>query len=72
MADPSIGLIQQMLRRRPVIDAPVAHGASDHLKRSIAPFNSPCSVSAPPSEPASSSCCPRRFQKPVPGLSSHL
>lgn len=38
MAASSIGLIQQMLRRRPVIDAPVAHGASDHLKRSIGAF----------------------------------
>lgn len=38
MADPTIGLIQQMLRRRPVLDAPVAHGASDHLKRSIGTF----------------------------------
>ncbi|MFM9033283.1 MAG: amino acid permease [Mycobacterium sp.] len=38
MAAPTIGLIQQMLRRRPVIDAPVAHGASDHLKRSIGTF----------------------------------
>ncbi len=38
MAASSIGLIQQMLRRRPVLDAPVAHGASDHLKRSIGTF----------------------------------
>ncbi|MFN8071123.1 MAG: amino acid permease [Mycobacterium sp.] len=38
MAAPSIGLIQQMLRRRPVIDAPVAHGASGDLKRSIGTF----------------------------------
>jgi amino acid transporter len=38
MAASSISLIQQMLRRRPVIDAPVAHGASDHLKRSIGAF----------------------------------
>ena len=38
MATSSIGLIQQMLRRRPVIDAPVAHGASDQLKRSIGTF----------------------------------
>ncbi|HOB48617.1 MAG TPA: amino acid permease [Mycobacterium sp.] len=38
MTAPSIGLIQQMLRRRPVIGAPVAHGASDHLKRSIGTF----------------------------------
>ena len=27
-----------MLRRRPVIGAPVAHGASDHLKRTIGTF----------------------------------
>ena len=38
MTAPSIGLIQQMLRRRPVLDAPVAHGASDQLKRSIGTF----------------------------------
>jgi APA family basic amino acid/polyamine antiporter len=38
MTASSIGLIQQMLRRRPVIGAPVAHGASDHLKRSIGTF----------------------------------
>ena len=38
MAVTSIGLIEQMLRRRPVIGAPVAHGASDHLKRSIGTF----------------------------------
>lgn len=38
MAAPSIGLIEQMLRRRPVIGAPVAHGASDHLKRTIGTF----------------------------------
>lgn len=38
MTAPSIGLIQQMLRRRPVIDAPVAHGASAQLKRSIGTF----------------------------------
>ena len=34
----SIGLIQQMLRRRPVIGAPVAYGAADHLKRTIGTF----------------------------------
>ncbi|MCH9666700.1 MAG: amino acid permease [Actinomycetia bacterium] len=34
----SIGLTEQMLRRRPVIGAPVAHGASDHLKRTIGTF----------------------------------
>ncbi|MBU9763645.1 amino acid permease [Mycobacterium sp. TNTM28] len=28
----------QMLRRRPVIGAPVAHGASDHLRRSLGTF----------------------------------
>ena len=38
MPAPSIGLTEQMLRRRPVIGAPVAHGASDHLKRSIGTF----------------------------------
>ncbi len=38
MADSSIGLTQQMLRRRPVINAPVAHGASEKLKRSIGTF----------------------------------
>ena len=38
MTAPTIGLIQQMLRRRPVIDAPVAHGATDNLKRSIGTF----------------------------------
>ncbi len=34
----SISLTEQMLRRRPVIGAPVAYGASDHLKRSIGTF----------------------------------
>ena len=34
----SISLTEQMLRRRPVIGAPVAHGAADHLKRSIGTF----------------------------------
>ena len=38
MTAPPIGLSTQMLRRRPVIGAPVAHGASDHLKRSIGTF----------------------------------
>jgi basic amino acid/polyamine antiporter, APA family len=38
MAAPSITLTEQMLRRRPVIGAPVAHGASDHLKRTIGTF----------------------------------
>ena len=38
MTAPSISLSEQMLRRRPVIGAPVAHGASDHLKRSIGTF----------------------------------
>lgn len=37
-APSSISLTEQMLRRRPVIGAPVAHGASDHLKRSIGAF----------------------------------
>ena len=31
-------LTEQMLRRRPVIGAPVAHGASENLKRSIGTF----------------------------------
>ena len=30
-----ISLAEQMLRRRPAIGAPVAHGASEHLERSI-------------------------------------
>ncbi len=34
----SIGLTEQMLRRRPVLGAPVAYGASQHLKRSIGTF----------------------------------
>ncbi|GJF12928.1 amino acid permease [Mycolicibacterium cyprinidarum] len=34
----SISLTQQMLRRRPVIGAPVAHGASESLKRTIGTF----------------------------------
>ena len=38
MTAPPLGLTQQMLRRRPVIDAPVAHGASQGLKRSIGTF----------------------------------
>ncbi len=38
MTAPSITLTEQMLRRRPVIGAPVAHGASDHLKRTIGTF----------------------------------
>jgi basic amino acid/polyamine antiporter, APA family len=38
MTAPSISLSEQMLRRRPVVGAPVAHGASDHLKRSIGTF----------------------------------
>ncbi len=38
MTGPSINLTEQMLRRRPVIGAPVAHGASDHLERSIGTF----------------------------------
>lgn len=33
-----ITLTEQMLRRRPVLGAPVAHGASDHLKRTIGTF----------------------------------
>jgi len=38
MTAPSISLKKQMLRRRPVSGAPVAHGAADHLKRSIGTF----------------------------------
>ncbi len=38
MAARSTGLIEQMLRRRPVVDAPVAQGASAHLKRSFGTF----------------------------------
>ena len=37
-AAPGITLTEQMLRRRPVIGAPVAHGASVNLKRSIGTF----------------------------------
>ncbi|MBB5164364.1 amino acid permease [Mycobacterium sp. AZCC_0083] len=35
---PTVSFTQQMLRRRPIIGAPVAHGASDHLKRTIGVF----------------------------------
>ncbi|MDT5283954.1 MAG: basic amino acid/polyamine antiporter, family [Mycobacterium sp.] len=38
MTAPSQSLSEQLLRRRPVAGAPVAHGASDHLKRSIGTF----------------------------------
>lgn len=38
MTAPPLGLSQQMFRRRPVAGAPVAHGASDHLKRTIGTF----------------------------------
>src|SRR5438093_5603993 len=38
MTVPSVSLTQQMLRRRPVLFAPVARGAADHLKRSIGTF----------------------------------
>src|ERR1043165_3353876 len=38
MSAPANNLTSQMLRRRPVMGAPVAHGASDHLKRSIGTF----------------------------------
>ena len=38
MTAPSTRLSEQMLRRRPVLGAPVAHGASDHLQRSIGTF----------------------------------
>jgi amino acid transporter len=38
MTAPSLSLSAQLFRRRPVVGAPVAHGASDHLKRSIGTF----------------------------------
>jgi APA family basic amino acid/polyamine antiporter len=38
MTTPLLSLSQQLFRRRPVAGAPVAHGASDHLKRSIGTF----------------------------------
>jgi hypothetical protein len=38
MTAPSLSFSQQLLRLRPVAGAPVAHGASDHLKRSIGTF----------------------------------
>jgi APA family basic amino acid/polyamine antiporter len=38
LPSPSISLTDQMLRRRPVIGAPIAHGSADHLKRSIGTF----------------------------------
>ncbi len=38
MSAPPINLTEQMLRRRPVLGAPVAHGASNNLKRSIGTF----------------------------------
>lgn len=38
MTRPTVSLTTQMLRRRPVIGAPVAHGADDHLKRTIGVF----------------------------------
>lgn len=38
MTAPTLGLTEQMLRRRPVLGAPVAHGAAQNLKRSIGTF----------------------------------
>ena len=38
MTAPPITMLEQMLRRRPLINAPVAHGASHNLKRSIGTF----------------------------------
>jgi amino acid transporter len=38
MTVPSVSLTQQMLRRRPVLFAPVARGAADHLRRTIGTF----------------------------------
>ena len=35
---PTVSMTEQMLRRRPVVGASVAHGASDHLKRTIGVF----------------------------------
>src|SRR3954470_14263193 len=35
---PTVGLTEQMLRRRPILGAPVAHGASVELKRTIGVF----------------------------------
>jgi APA family basic amino acid/polyamine antiporter len=35
---PTVTLVEQMLRRRPVTGAPVAHGASANLKRTIGTF----------------------------------
>ncbi|MBV9720976.1 MAG: amino acid permease, partial [Mycobacterium sp.] len=38
MPTPTLRWPRQMLRRRPVSGAPVAHGASDHLQRSLGTF----------------------------------
>jgi len=38
MTSPTVTFTQQMLRRRPIIGAPVAHGASEGLKRTIGVF----------------------------------
>lgn len=38
MAPTALSLPQQMLRRQPVIDAPVARGAANHLQRSLGTF----------------------------------
>lgn len=38
MTTRTIPLSEQLLRRRPIVGAPVAHGASDHLKRTIGVF----------------------------------
>lgn len=38
MPTPAASLAQQMLRRQPVTGAPVAHGTSDHLRRSLSTF----------------------------------
>src|SRR6195952_4099933 len=35
---PTVSLTEQMLRRRPILGAPVAHGASVELKRTIGVF----------------------------------
>lgn len=38
MPMPALSLARQILRRQPVSGAPVAHGASDHLRRSLGTF----------------------------------
>jgi APA family basic amino acid/polyamine antiporter len=38
MTSPTVSFTKQMLRRRPIVGAPVAHGASKGLKRTIGVF----------------------------------